>query len=114
MALVALIFVHVVPGLLFLALLPRADLRRIDPAERLFVAVGASVVVSAWVALVLAAAGVFSLGTVTLVVASACAAIALPRRDRLAAPLAFPDLRGARAPGAVALAGALFLAGTGE
>jgi len=85
------LFVLLAPGLAFLALLGRRqrDLLRLD--EALFLAVGASVAASAWVALVLAEAGRFSLVTATLVLAGGSgAALALGRR-RLGGPL--PPLR---------------------
>lgn len=85
------LFVLLVPGLVFLALLGRRqrDALRLD--EALFLTVAVSVCFSAWVALVLAEAGRFSLGRATSLLAGASLLALVLGRRRLAPPL--PPLR---------------------
>lgn len=78
------------PGLLFLALLPREEREALGLDERLFLAVAPSVAWSAWLALLLAELGRFSLVTAGLLTAGACGIVALLLRRRLAWPLARP------------------------
>jgi hypothetical protein len=86
--------VLLVPGLSFLALLGarRRDALRFD--EALFLAVGVSAAVSAWVALVLAELGRFSIGRACALVAVSAALLLLAGRRRISGPL--PRLRAAR------------------
>jgi hypothetical protein len=72
-----------VPGLLFLALLPRDEQERTPPDEALFLAVAVSVAASAWVALLLGELGTFSLTRAAGVLAAAAGATALLSRGRL-------------------------------
>jgi dolichyl-phosphate-mannose-protein mannosyltransferase len=92
-----------------LALLPRADRESLAPDEALFLAVAASVMASAWVGLVLAEAGWFSLVAAAAMLAVACAVLALFRRARLSAPVRRPRSWAEVAPAAAVLALALVL-----
>jgi hypothetical protein len=81
------LFVLLVPGLVFLALLGRRQRGLLRFDEALFLAVAVSVAAAAWVALVLAEIGRFHVVTAALVLAAASgAALALGRR-RLGPPL---------------------------
>ncbi len=77
----------VVPGLLFLALLPARERRALPPDETLFLAVALSVAASAWLALLLAELGRFHVVGAAVVTALVCGAIALAARRRLGWPL---------------------------
>jgi 4-amino-4-deoxy-L-arabinose transferase-like glycosyltransferase len=103
-AILAGILIFLGPGLVFLALL-RGERERVPLDERLYLAVGVSVAVSAWVALALAEAGRFSLVGGALVVALACVAALVLGRRRVAWPLAVPRSMAA----AVALLGTALL-----
>ncbi|HEV8255120.1 MAG TPA: glycosyltransferase family 39 protein [Vicinamibacteria bacterium] len=73
--------VFLVPGLVLLALVPPRERAALALDEALFLAVGTSVMLSAWVALVLAEAGRFSLYAATAVlIALSAAAVVLGRR----------------------------------
>ena len=82
-----------VPGLLFLALLPREEGARTPGDEALFLAVGVSVATSAWVALLLGEGGVFSLPLAAAVTAALCLAALVLARRHLRSPF-----RGAGGP----------------
>jgi hypothetical protein len=85
------IFLFVVPGLVFLALVGKRERNALRLDEALFLSVAVSVMASAWVGLTLAEAGRFSLVTAaTILGAVSLVALVLGRR-RLAAPL--PRLR---------------------
>jgi len=92
-----------------LALLPRADREGLAPDEALFLAVATSVMASAWVCLVLAEAGRFSLVTTAAILATACVLAALVFRRRLGAPLRRPRTAAEAVPAAAVLALALLL-----
>lgn len=92
-----------------LALLPRADRESLAPDEALFLAVATSVMASAWVGLVLAEAGRFSLPAAAAILVVACAVLALVLRARLGAPLRRPRSWAEVAPAAAVLALALLL-----
>lgn len=74
------------PGLLFLALLPREEQETTPLDEALFLLVGTSVAASAWVALLLGELGFFSLLRAALVLAAATFLLALLRRRDLSWP----------------------------
>jgi len=74
------------PGALWLALLRREDRAALAKDEAAFLVLALGVASSAWVGLVLAEAGVFSLITAALVVFGACAAILVLGRRRASAP----------------------------
>jgi hypothetical protein len=92
-AVLASLALLLLPGLLFLALLGRRQDAEVPFDEALFLAVAVSVASSAWLALLLAELGRFSLVTGGVVVAAAVAIAALLGRRRLARP--FPRPRGA-------------------
>jgi hypothetical protein len=79
-----------VPGLLVLALLPREDRESLAPEEGLFLTVALSAMASAWMGLVLAEAGRFSLVTAAGLLGVGSAAAALLFRTRLGPPLRRP------------------------
>jgi hypothetical protein len=83
-------FLFLVPGLLILAALPREDREVLAPEEGLFLAVALSVVSSAWVGLVLAEAGRFSLLTAAGLLGAGSALAAVLLRARLGFPLRRP------------------------
>ncbi|HUG53792.1 MAG TPA: glycosyltransferase family 39 protein [Vicinamibacteria bacterium] len=93
-ALAAALVLFLVPGALVFALLPREDRDGLDHDEALFALLGIGVATSAWVALVLAEAGVFSLLRAAGVVGVAAALVALVCRRRLQRP--WPAGRGRR------------------
>ncbi|HEX6737302.1 MAG TPA: hypothetical protein VF310_03410, partial [Vicinamibacteria bacterium] len=97
------------PGLLFLSLLPRKEREALAFDEALYLLVAASVVPGAWVGLVLAEAGRFSLTLAAGLVAAAAAAIALAFHRRLGAPLPRPRSAGEVVPFVVVLAVAFAL-----
>ena len=72
-----------VPGLLFLALLPREEQARTPPDEALFLLLGVSVALSSWVALGLGELGLFSLRGVAAVLAAAALVLAALARRHL-------------------------------
>jgi hypothetical protein len=76
-----------VPGLLFLALLPARAREDLEPDEALFLTLALSVAASSWLALLLAELGRFHVLTAAAVMAVTCAAIAFGARRRLAWPL---------------------------
>lgn len=78
------------PGLLFLASLPRAERDPLGLDERVFLLVAPSVALAAWLALLLAELGRFSLVTAGLLTAGACGLLALMLRRRLSWPFARP------------------------
>jgi len=85
-AAVAGIFLFVVPGLVFLALLGKRERDALRLDETLFLSVAVSVMAASWVGLVLAELGRFSLvGAATILGAASLAALVLGRR-RLVAP----------------------------
>ncbi|HVQ30718.1 MAG TPA: hypothetical protein VMV21_14110, partial [Vicinamibacteria bacterium] len=75
-----------VPGLLLLALLPDEEAARTPRDEALFLGFGVSVAVSAWVALLLGEAGLFSLPRAALVTAGLSLVVAVVARRRLRSP----------------------------
>jgi 4-amino-4-deoxy-L-arabinose transferase-like glycosyltransferase len=78
------------PGVVFLALLPARERRSLALDEAVFLAVGGSVAASAWLALVLAELGRFSLPGAGALLAVASGAAAWIGRRRLGWPLAGP------------------------
>lgn len=94
-----------VPGLLFLALLPEEEARRTPRDEALFLAVGLSVAASAWVALLLGEASLFSLPRAAMVTAGLSLATAVLGRHHLRSPF-----RGASGPSVSFLPAAFVLA----
>jgi hypothetical protein len=78
------------PGLLLLALLPQREREALELDEALFLAPAVSVAAAAWLALLLAELGRFSLLGAAGVVLAACAAAALLGRRRLRWPLRPP------------------------
>ncbi len=113
-ALLAGLVLFLVPGLLFLALLPRRDRDALPLDEALFLSVAASVSLSAWVALVLAEAGVFSLVRAAVAVAAGAFAVALPWRRRLGSPFRGAGLRALLPASALLLLALLFQARPSE
>jgi len=87
-ALIAGLFLFLVPGFVLLALLPKED--RLPFDESLFFAVSVSVAAAAWVALLLAEAGRFSLVRGGLVLGVASGVLALAGRRRLGWPIPLP------------------------
>ena len=98
-----------IPGLVLLALLPRRDREALRLDEALYLAFALSVAASAWLALVLAEAGVFSLVTAGVLLGAASLSAALVGWRRLGWPLPRPTSWRALAPTALLLALALFL-----
>jgi dolichyl-phosphate-mannose-protein mannosyltransferase len=88
-ALLSAVVLFLLPGLVFLACLPREDRDALLLDEALFALAATSVAFSSWVALVLAEAGVFSLTRAAAVVGavSGGTAILAARRRRFAWPL---------------------------
>jgi len=84
------LFIFFGPGLVVLALMARRDRESLELDEALFLAVSVSVAVAAWLGLVLAEAGRFSLTGAGSLLAAACGAAALAGRRRLAWPLRWP------------------------
>jgi hypothetical protein len=83
-------FILLIPGLVLLALLPERDRRALALDESLFLALGVSVSVSAWLALLLAELGRFSLTLAGALLAAACGVLLLLGRRRLGVPFARP------------------------
>jgi hypothetical protein len=93
-AVLAAPFLFLVPGLLLLALLPREDREALALDEALFLAIAGSVALAAWVGLVLAEAGRFSLPAAAGLIALSSLALVLLLRSRLSFPFPrFPGLR---------------------
>jgi len=97
------------PGLTLLALLPAREREETPFDEGLFLAVSMSVLVSAWVALVLAELGRFSLLRAAAVLAAFCGLALLFGRRRLGSPLRRPRTAKDVLPAAVLLGVALLL-----
>lgn len=97
------------PGLVILALLRREDREALGPDEGLFVAVALSVMASAWVGLVLAEAGRFSLVAAAALLAAGSLAAALVFHARLGLPVRRPRAWADALPAGVVLALALAL-----
>ena len=85
-AVLCALVLFLVPGLLWLALLRGDDRAALAADEAAFLALTIGVASSAWVALVLAEAGAFSLVAATLAVLAACAVVLFVARRRAAAP----------------------------
>ena len=85
------IVLFLVPGLTFLALLPRRDKDALRSDEALFLAVALSVMASSWLALTLAEAASFSLVLAAVLLALLSAIAIVLGRRRLGAPLARPE-----------------------
>jgi hypothetical protein len=98
-----------VPGLLLLAALRARDREALAWDERLFLAVAASVMWAAWLGLVLAEAGAFSLVGAAAITAALCLALALAARRTLAWPLVLPRGLPSAAPALAVLALAVAL-----
>jgi hypothetical protein len=84
------IVLFLVPGLVFLSLLGRRYRERLPADEALYLVVAASVASAAWVALVLAEAGRFSLVGAAIILALVSAVAALLGRRRLSWSLSLP------------------------
>jgi len=108
-AVLAGIVLFFVPGLVFLALLGEEDRRAVPLDEALFLTVAVSVSVSAWVGLVLAEAGWFSLTTAALLLAAAGGLILLAGWRRLHGPWPRPGALREVVPAFVVLGLALAL-----
>ena len=85
-----------VPGLVLLALLPERDKKALALDEALFLGIAISIGISAWLGLVLAELGRFSLVTAGALLATACLPLFFLGRRRLgwpfARPVAWPSL----------------------
>ena len=103
-ALLAAPFLFLVPGLIWLALLPRRDQEETPGDEAAFLVVAVSVTAAAWVALLLAELGCFSLVHAALVLGGASALLALGLRRRLGWPRLAPFRFGELAPAVAVLA----------
>ncbi len=90
-AVLAGLFICFGPGLVTLALLARRDQESLELDEALYLMVSVSVATAAWLGLVLAEAGHFSLTTAGGLLAAACGTAALVGRRRLGWPLRWPD-----------------------
>ena len=97
------------PGLVVLALVRREDRQALEPDEGLFLAVALSVMASAWVGLVLAEAGRFSLVAAAALLAAGSLAAVVVFRRRLGPPLRRPRAWGEVLPAAAVLALAVAL-----
>ena len=97
------------PGLVVLALMSHEDREALAPDEGLFLAVALSLMASAWVGLLLAEAGRFSLVAAAALLAAVSLAAALALRGRLAPPLRRPRAWADALPAAAVLALALAL-----
>jgi 4-amino-4-deoxy-L-arabinose transferase-like glycosyltransferase len=102
-ALLAGLALFALPGLLLLALLRRPDADELRFDESLFLLVASSVAASAWVGLVLAEIGLFSLPRAAAVLAAVCGAAALVARRRLSWPFRRPRGAADWAPAALLL-----------
>ena len=109
-AVLAGLVLFLVPGLLFLALLPEDEARRTPPDEGLFLAVGVSVAASAWVALLLGEGGSFSLPRAAAVTVGLTLAVGVIGRRHLRSPFRWAGgPKASLLPAAVILAVALLL-----
>jgi Dolichyl-phosphate-mannose-protein mannosyltransferase len=97
------------PGLAFASLLSERDRESLEPDEALFLIVAVSVMASAWLALVLAEAGRFSLVRAASVLALASLTAAASGRGRLSWPMRRPPTWSRLVPALVVLALALAL-----
>ena len=97
-----------VPGLVLLALLRDADREALTLDEKLFLMVAASVGAAAWLALVLAEAGRFSLRTAGLLLFAAALLALFVARRRLGSPFAGPSGLRTLLPALAVLAVSLF------
>jgi len=102
-------FVLLIPGLVLLALLPERDRRALALDEALFLSLAISVGVSAWVALLLAELGRFSLTLAGALLAVACGVLLLLGRRRLGLPFVRPVAWTALLPALCVAALAVFL-----
>jgi hypothetical protein len=108
-ALLAGLVLFLVPGLLLLSLLPARDRDALLWDERAFLAVATSVMAAAWVGLVLAEAGRFSLVGAAMLVAVVSTGVAILRRRTLVWPLVLPRRWREVVPVTAVLAVACFL-----
>jgi hypothetical protein len=108
-AVLAAPFLFLVPGLVVLALVRREDRQALEPDEGLFLAVALSVMASAWVGLVLAEAGRFSLVAAAALLAVGSMAAVVVFHRRLGPPLRRPRAWGEVLPAAAVLALAVAL-----
>ncbi len=97
------------PGLTLLALLPPRDREETPFDEALFLAVTVSVMASAWLALLLAELGRFSILRAAAILAAACATVLVVGRRRLGFPIRAPRSWSEALPAAAVLALALWL-----
>ena len=104
----ALVVLCIPPGLAFLWLLDDDDRRAVPRDEAAFLAVAVSVAASAWVGLVLAEAGLFSLVRGAIAVFALSAAVVMVGRGRRRGPFRATDPRSA-APAMLVLGMALAL-----
>jgi hypothetical protein len=102
-------FVLLVPGLVLLALLPERDRRALALDEALFLAFSVSVGISAWLGLLLAELGRFSLTHAGALLAAFSGLLAFLGRRRLGLPFARPVAWPALLPGVAIAALAVFL-----
>jgi hypothetical protein len=103
------IALFIVPGLLLLALLPARERAALAFDEALFLTVAVSVCASAWLGLVLAELGAFSLTRAALIVGVVAAGTAALLRRRLAWPWPRPGRAAALVPAALVLAASFAL-----
>jgi hypothetical protein len=108
-AVLAGIVLFFVPGVVFLALLPREEKDDVAPDEALFLTVAVSVALAAWVALGLAEAGFFSLVRAAAVVGLAALLLVVVYRRRVSWSYARPKTAHEWVPAIVVLALALAL-----
>lgn len=101
--------VLLLPGLVFLALLPRREREAVPLDEAAFLLVGTSVAAAAWLGLLLAELGRFSLVRAALLLAAASGVAAFVGRRSLGWPLARPARWSAMAPALLVLTLALSL-----
>jgi hypothetical protein len=97
------------PGLLFASLVRKRDKDALAFDEAVYVVIGGSVAVAAWLALLLAELGRFSLTLAGGLAGGGSLALALLLRRRLAAPLPRPPSAASLAPAALVLAVAVAL-----
>jgi hypothetical protein len=90
LAVLAGLVLFLLPGLTLLALLSPRDRQETPFDEALFLAVSVSVMAAAWLALVLAERGCFSLVSAAAILAAACAGALVLGRRRVGAPGALP------------------------
>jgi hypothetical protein len=109
LAVLAGLVLFLLPGLTLLALLPARERDATPFDEALFLAVSVSVMAAAWVALVLAELGRFSLLRAAAILAAVCALALVLGRRRLGAPVPRPRSWREVLPAAAILGLALFL-----